>query len=299
MNSFKHLPKLMTFTAVAQSGSFTLAAKQLSVTKSAISQQVNQLEQDLGVRLLNRTTRGVSPTSIGERLLKRCLSLQSQANLIFDDLRLAGEDPVGRFSITLPHALASNVALPALDQLCTEYSGIEPETIVTDETLDLVKHQLDFAIHAGDLPDSNYRALPVGTMTEIFCATPLFLNRYGTPKNLDDLAKLKWISTSWQNTKTKVSFKNTPRNVNLTPFGKTNTLPTALQMALNHMGMILIPDIAAKPLLKNGQLVRIMDDLTGPLWPVHSLHPYTKEKPIHITRYHQLICQMFNDGQGH
>lgn len=290
----------MVFTEVVQQGSFTGAAKQLGITKSAVSQQIKALEADMDIRILNRTTRGVSTTALGQKLLSRCQVLKDQVDLILRDIANAEENPKGRFAITLPHALESHVVMPAVEQLCIEFPGLEPELIVSDSSLDLVEHHLDVAIHAGELPDSSYRALPIGTITEIFCASPLYLNKNITPKKVTDLSQLKWIATSWQKPKMSVYDVVTQEKITieLTQFSKVNNFPSALSMALRHLGMVLLPDNVARPLIKSGELVHLMVQFTGPIWPLHTLHAYHREKPIHLTRFHQLVCNNFNDSMN-
>jgi DNA-binding transcriptional LysR family regulator len=296
MNSLKQISRLMVFSEVVQQGSFTAAADKLGITKSAVSQQIKAFEAEMGIRVLNRTTRGISTTALGEKLLSRCHILKDQVDLILKDIASAEESPKGRFAVTLPHALENNVVMPAIEQLCLEYPKLEPEIIVSDQSLDLIDHALDAAIHAGELPDSSYRALPIGIITEIFCATPLYLNKNTTPKKLADLSRLKWIATSWQSS--KISIYNTitkqKTEIELDKFSKVNTFPSALSMALRHLGMVLLPDNVARPLIKSGELVQLVEQYTGPIWPLHTLHAYPKEKPIHLTRFHQLICNHFN-----
>jgi DNA-binding transcriptional LysR family regulator len=300
MDNIKQLSRLMIFAEVVQQGSFTGAAKQLGITKSAVSQQIKSLEADMDIRILNRTTRGVSTTALGERLLSRCQILKDQVDLVVKDIANAEDNPQGRFAITLPHSLESNVVMPAIEQLCLEYPNLEPELIVSDSSLDLVENNLDVAIHAGELPDSSYRALPIGTMTEVFCASPLYLNKNMTPQKLADLTQLKWISTSWQKQKMTIYdiVSKEKIMIQLTQFSKVNTFPSALAMALRHLGLVLLPDIVARPLIKSGELIHIMDKFTGPVWPVHTLHAYQREKPIHLTRFHQLVCNYFNNSMG-
>jgi DNA-binding transcriptional LysR family regulator len=298
MNNLKQLPRLMVFASVAQKGSFTQAAEALGITKSAVSQQVKLLESDLGIRVLNRTTRGVSPTALGEKLLLRCQILQDQVELAYADISNANQNPSGRFAITFPHALESIVVMPAIEQLCSEYPGLEPELVVTDKSLDLVEHNLDVAIHAGELADSSYRALPVGTIREVFCATPLFLNRTTLPKTVKDLTDQRWISTAWQQPKMSILDvqSNEKSTIHLNQIARVNTLPSALELSLRHLGMVLLPDVIAKPLIKSGELIHIMDTVTGPLWPVYTTHAYQTDKPIHLTRFHQLVCRYFNNA---
>jgi DNA-binding transcriptional LysR family regulator len=296
MNNTKQLSRLMIFLSIAQKGSFTQAGEALGITKSAVSQQIKVLESEMGIRLLNRTTRGVSLTALGEKLLLRCQLLQEQVELAYADVATAVENPSGRFAITYPHSLESIIVMPAIEQLCCEFSGLEPELVVSDSSLDLVENNLDVSLHAGELADSSYRALPVGTIKEIFCATPFFLNRNKVPKKIEDLMALHWISTAWQQPKTTIFdvSSNEKTEIKLKQFARVNTLPSALEMGLRHMGIMLVPDVTAMPLIKSGELVHIMDNITGPLWPVYMVHAYQKEKPIHLTRFHQLICRYFN-----
>ena len=117
------------------------------------------------------------------------------------------------------------------------------------------------------------------------------------PKKLDELSQLKWIATSWQKVKMPVYDLNGKEKalITLTQFAKVNNFPTALSMALRHLGMVILPDYVAKPLIHSGELVHIMDKTIVKLWPLHTVHAYKGEKPIHLTRFHQLICQYFND----
>lgn len=284
---------------MARKGSFTSAAEVLGITKSAVSQQVRLLETELGVRLMNRTTRGISLTALGERLVVRCQLLQDQVDLVFADIVNAGIYPKGRFAVTYPHALESSVVMPAVEQLCIEYPGLEPELVASDTVLDLIADKLDVAIYAGELPDSSYRALPVGTTTEVFGASPLYLNRTSTPRDTEHLCEHRWIATKWQQRNMPI-FRlgdNTSSIITLKPFAQVNTLPSAVDMALRHMGIVLLPDVVAAPLFKSGELVHIAEGITGPRWPVHTLHAYQSEKPVHISRFHQLVSRFFTGAR--
>lgn len=296
MNNHRQLPRLMIFTMVAQKRSFTAAAKQLNLSKSAVSQQVTTLESELGVRLLNRTTRELSLTPVGERLLERCNVLKDQLALIFNDLEAAGARPQGRFAVTYPYSLEAEVILPAIEQLCREFPNLEPVLMADDTTLDLVANQIDVSIHIGELADSTYRALPIGALTEVFCATPRYLNRHPCISSKDDLVDHRWIAMSWQRSATQVTCIQTGKTdtVILKEFARSSTLPAAVEMTMKDFGIALIPDIIAKPLIQSGRLVQVAREVRGPEWPVYSVHAYQSEKPVHITRFHQLVCARFS-----
>ncbi|MDD5277530.1 MAG: LysR substrate-binding domain-containing protein [Methylovulum sp.] len=120
--------------------------------------------------------------------------------------------------------------------------------------MDLVVNNLDIAIHAGELPDSSYRALPVGTMTELFCATQLCLHRNAIPQTPESLCEHRWIATSWQHRSMSIFHRDNSEKsiIDLNRFAKVNTLLCALEMALCHMGIGLLPDVIVRPLFKTG-----------------------------------------------
>jgi len=141
----------MVFTIVAKKRSFTGAAQYLGLSKSAVSQHVTVLEKELGVRLLNRTTREISLTAIGATLLERCIVLQDQLSLAFNDLDEARDNPRGRFAVTYPHSLESAVILPAIEQLSKEFPNLEPCLFVDDASLEICTKTL---LHSMSYPNS-------------------------------------------------------------------------------------------------------------------------------------------------
>ncbi len=300
MNSIKILPSLLIFARVANSGSFTEAARLLGMSKSAVSQQVSRLEEVLGSQLLRRNTRGLSVTALGIRLLDRCELLQDQVDLALAELSNAEKTPVGTLSVTFPHSLERDVVVPAVRQLCQEYPGLEPDLIVTDHKLDLVQNKLDVAIYGGEPDDSNYRALPVGSMTEIWCATAGYLQRFGEPRTLEDLSDHRWIGTPWQRNPLTVFEEGdgaTPIRVKMKRYARANTLPCSIELAKQHMGLILLPDIIGQPLIHENCLVRILEGYRGPEWRFHFLHPFQTEKPAYISRFHQLVAHYFRKAR--
>lgn len=196
MNNIKQLSALLIFAEVANRQSFTGAAKYFGMSKSAISQQIKRLEQDIGQQLLSRHTRGMALTATGEKLLRRCELLRDQVGLAFEELNHSKEVPSGTFAVTIPHSCEKDIVIPAISQLCLEFPEIEPKILVTDEPKDLIQNKLDVAIYAGELKDSNYRALPIGKIGEYFCASPTYRQRNGQPANVDELQNHRLIATS-------------------------------------------------------------------------------------------------------
>jgi DNA-binding transcriptional LysR family regulator len=296
MNNIKRLPALLIFAEVANAQSFTLAAKQLGMSKSAISQQLKRLEEDIGQQLLSRHTRGMSLTAAGEKLLGRCELLRDQVDLAIGELDSSKETPCGTFAITIPHSCEKDIVIPALSQLCQEFPLIEPDVQVTDTAQDLIKNNLDVAIYAGELRDSNYRALPIGNAHEIFCATPSYIQKHGMPHRLEQLKEHRFIANSWQKSPLTIYHHQAPSEgspLEVDFFANTNTLPSTLEMVLHNMGTTLLPEFTIQSALASGQLVRVLPEFHGWQWPFYMVHRFQGEKPVHVTRFYQLVKHFF------
>ncbi len=301
MNNVKKLSSLLIFAEVANKQSFTLAAEKLAMSKSAISQHIKRLEQDTGQQLLSRNTRGMSLTAAGEKLLSRCELLRDQVELAYDELTISKEVPSGIFALTIPHSFEKNIIIPALKQLCLEFPLLEIDLQVTDKPLDLIDNNLDVSIYGGELKDSNYRALPIGSANEIFCASPNYLQRNNKLITLKDLNDHQVIATSWQKRTLDVFENNSPseqRSVQINYFAKANTLPSVLAFILQDMGIALLPEFVVKSALAKSELIRALPNYRGKHWPFYMVHRFHGEKPIHITRFYQLVKHYFSKLSG-
>ncbi|MEW6996127.1 LysR family transcriptional regulator [Colwelliaceae bacterium BS250] len=301
MNNVKMLPSLLIFAEVAKQQSFTLAAKQLGMSKSTVSQHVKRLETQIGQQLLSRHTRGMALTAAGEKLLSRCELLQDQVNLAFAEIDSSKEAPSGVFAITIPHSLEREIVIPALNQLCIEFVNIEPRILVSDQMQDLIKNNLDVALSFGELKDSHYRALPVGVVGESICASSVYVQRYGLAKTVEDLQQHRWIPAPWQKQQLAIYENNATSkkiDVNVKFAAQTNTLPTALEMVLNDMGMALLPEFFLQTELASGRLVRVMQTHQGKQWPLYMVHRFQADKPIHVSRFYQLVKHFFNKANS-
>ncbi|MFT2092415.1 LysR family transcriptional regulator [Paraglaciecola sp. 2405UD69-4] len=295
MNTVKLAPLLLIFVEVANKRSFTAAAKKLGLTKSAISQQIKRLEEATGQQLLIRNTRGVVLTAVGESLLARSELLSEQLSLALTELDNAKEQPSGDFRVSIPPFFEKSIVIPAIKQLSIEFPKLRPEVIIAGEWQDLIENNLDAAIFGGDIKNCDYRALSVGKVSEIFCASPRYLKQYGKLSELQHLAKHKFIATAWQHD-TLHLFDNNLTNkqlVDVQHWAKVNTLSSALEMVLNDMGVALFPEFLAQAHLTDERVVRVLPNIRGRAWHFYFLHQYKGEKPVHITRFYHLFCHYF------
>ena len=170
--------QMLVFDEVIKKGSFTAAAESLGHTKSAVSQYVSQLEGDLGVRLLNRSTRRLNLTVVGLQLAKRSEQLLDLLMTTVAEVKSHEQAPAGRIAITAPHAFESNLVTPIVAQLCDEYPKLVPELVYSDERLDLLQQKLDMAISVGRQKDSSYHAILIGKLDSILVASPAYLAKH-------------------------------------------------------------------------------------------------------------------------
>ncbi len=240
--------------------------------------------------------RGFVSAYSGEKLLARCELLRDQVNLAFEEINQSKEAPSGEFALTLPHACERDIVIPALNQLCKEFPGIEPRIVVTDESMDLIQNNLDVAIFGGELKDSNYRALPIGTASEIFCATPAYIHKQGSLNKPDDLPLHDLIATAWQSSPLSLYKNDKPAEsipIEVKYHIKANTMPSVLEIVLSGMGIALLPEFAVRSHIANGDLIRALPGYQGWQWPFYLVHRFHGEKPVHVTRFYQLVKHFF------
>jgi len=255
------------------------------------------VEKELGVQLLKRNTRGLSITISGEKLLRRCDFLKGQVDSAFHELANTEQQAKGTFSIIFPPPLEKDIMIPAISQLCREFPNLNPNITVTLEKRDLIKNKLDIAVFGGEPRDSDYRALALANTCEYFCATPEYISKKGAPKAIEDLKQHAWIANEWQKNPiliTEVKDVTQKHSIKLNEMARSNSSSSTLAMTLEHLGISLLPNILCASLIEQGKLQRILPQYNGPEWPFYFIHPFKGEKPIHITRFYQLVKHHFS-----
>jgi len=181
------LQTMQIYVQVVDSGSFTQAAEVLQLHRPTITKAVQQLERELGVRLLHRTTRKVSVTTEGGEFYQRCRRLLEEVNDTFNSFTSHAVVPTGRLRLDLPVTLAKSVIIPALPDFQKRYPQIELILGATDQPVDLFDDGIDCVVRLGELKDSSLVARRIGAIPMVTCASPEYLERHGMPMNLEDL----------------------------------------------------------------------------------------------------------------
>lgn len=190
------LNHLLTFYWVARSESFTAAARALQLPKSSVSRQIVALEQRLGTRLLERTTRRLSLTEIGRTYLVYCERVIAEAEEAERAVTAYTAEPRGLLRVGVPVTFARSFLAPLLPAFCRKYPQIRLDLVLRGGRLDPLQMQLDVVIHVGRLEDSSYVVRKLGSMQQGLFASKEYLQRYPTPQSPDDLRQHSMIAVS-------------------------------------------------------------------------------------------------------
>lgn len=279
---------MQLFVRVAELGSFTRAAETLSLPKGSVSRQVQQLESSLGTRLLHRTTRRVQLTQDGTVYYERCRDLL--ANL--DELdNLFQSDPAsvsGRLRVDMPAPVAQNIVIPRLPALLQQYPGLELELSSSDRLVDVVQEGFDCVIRAGQLKDSGLVARPLGALTQINCASPAYLARFGeplTPEDLGSHALVHYTATLGARPPGFEYYQGSQTHwVNAGGVLTVNSTQTYLAACLAGLGIIQSPRAGCREMLKTGQLIEILPQYRARPLPVSLIYPHRRNlsRRVHL-----------------
>lgn len=267
------LPALQAFVKVVQTGSFTRAAEALHTQKAHLSRVVSQLEAELGVRLLERTTRALSLTEIGREFFERSVGILGSV----DDARRAVQQAQGEPRGTLKLTCGVEFGMIAVNDWITRYLAHHPQVAVeadfTGRLVDLVHEGFDLAIRLGTLADSTLAARQLGVLDYGLFAAPAYLARHGTPADPDQLkahALLAFASAGapagWT-----LSQGTAVRRLALQPRLRANNLFAVRDAACAELGVAQLPLIVAAPAVQAGQLQPVLPDWALPQVPVQAV----------------------------
>lgn len=279
----RNLNDLIHFVTVAREGSFTRAASLLGVTQSALSQSISGLEKRLDIRLLTRTTRSVSPTAAGERLMNAIGHRFDEIETELDQLTEMRDKPAGTVRITCGEHILRTTLLPRLTPLLREYPDISVEFDVNYGFRDIVADRYDAGVRLGDTIDKDMIAVPLGPQLRMAAAaSPAYFAARALPKNPRDLIQHNCINQRMQTAGGLYvwDFKRRGRALNVRVDGQLifNTSPSMVDAALAGLGIAFLPEEEFAPYLQDGRLVRVLEDWCPP-FPGYYLYYPSRRQP--------------------
>lgn len=277
-----NLNDLLAFRAVAAERSFTRAAAQMGVSTSALSHAVRGLEERLGIRLLNRTTRSVVPTQAGDRLLQVVGTLFDGVEAELASLSELRDNPSGMIRLTTSAEAAKTILEPALIPLLARYPDLKVELSVDAGFVDIVAERFDAGVRLGETVAKEMIAVRIGPdICMAAVASPAYFERHKPPSAPHELSNHNCINLrfptygglyAWE-------FEKAGRALNVRVDGQmiVNDNTLALQAAIDGLGIAYLPDDTVQPLLANGSLVRALEDWCPPFPGYHLYYPSRRQ----------------------
>lgn len=267
---------MRVFCSVIEAGGFAPAADRMGLSTSAVSRHVAQLEAHLNVRLLNRTTRRMSPTDEGFAYFERCTQLL--ADLEETEASVSGEArrPHGRLRLTAPIALATLRLAPAFAAFSRQYPDITLDIALSDSIADFAEEGLDLAIRVGRVGSENLVARHIGDSVLLVAAAPDYLKRAGTPSCPDDLAHHECLTYTYSSIGNQWSFEDRDGKTITTRIGgpiNANNGMLLAEIAAAAGGIAFAPCFILQPLIDAGRLQRVLPDWGTPRLPIHAVYP--------------------------
>lgn len=277
-----NLNDLLAFVTVAREASFTRAGAALGVSQSALSQTIKALEERLQIRLLTRTTRSVSPTPAGERLLQAIGNRFEEIEGELDALTELRDKPAGSVRITSGDHVLRTVLLPRLLPLMHHYPDITIEFDVSYGLRDIVADRFDAGVRLGESIDKDMVALPIGPKLRMAAvASPAYFRNHPVPKVPEDLTRHSCINIRFPTAGGLYvwEFERRGRQLNVRVEGQAifNTSPHIVLAALDGLGVAFLPEEEFGPHIEEGRLVRVLQDWCPPFSGYHLYYPSRKQ----------------------
>ncbi|MFB1489153.1 MULTISPECIES: LysR family transcriptional regulator [unclassified Thiocapsa] len=265
---------MTVFVAVAEEESFAAAARRLRISPPAVTRAIASLEERLGVRLLTRTTRSVRPTDAGSRYLEDARRILLEADEADEVAAGINATPRGHLALTAPVLFGKIYVMPIVIAYQMAFEETSVSALFIDRVVNLVEEGLDVGIRIGVLPDSSLRAIRVGRVRRVVCASPAYLETHGTPRIPADLARHSVIAATSVSPGTEWTFARGKQRigVRLTPRILVNTNDGALEAAKSGFGLTRLLSYQVASELAAGSLDTVLRDYEEASLPVHVIH---------------------------
>ncbi len=289
---------LMTvFVAVAEEEGFAAAARRLAMSPPAVTRAIAALEARLSVKLLNRSTRFVRVTEAGQRYL-------DDARRIIADVEAADEataginaEPRGHLAVTAPVLFGKMYVMPTIVDYLQRYPGMDVSALFLDRVVNLLEEGVDVGIRIGELPDSSMKAIRVGQIHRVLCASPAYLALRGAPQQPDQLGNHSIIAATSVTPMVEWRFTHAGQNsaIKVKPRLTVSSNDAAIAASVAGLGISRLLSYQVKGHFDNGELVRVMQDHeTAPL-PVHVVHRESRYASTKVRSFVDLIVMQLRE----
>ena len=258
----QHLSRILIFNAVAKNNNFRKAADELGYTASAVSKQIQNLEDELSIKLFIRTTRSVHLTDEGQMYYQTTQRILDELQEVENKLYNFKNTPFGRLKISLPMSFGQQYLSNTLSQYAKDFPNVQLTTVFDDKRVDIIQDEYDLAVRIGQLEDSSLIVKKIAPCPIMTCASPEYIIQYGKPKTPYDLAQHKCILYNQNSSLEQWTYQLEGKNINIpiNPIMKTNSAKNITDACLAGVGIANIPIFAAYEYLQSNQLIHVFQN---------------------------------------
>jgi DNA-binding transcriptional LysR family regulator len=293
---------MQLFTRIVELGSFTRAAGALGIPRATATHALKELEARLGTRLLERTTRSVRPTLDGQAFYERCVHLLADLDDAESSLRTLAANPRGTLRLDLHGTHATRIVLPRIDEFRSRYPQIDMVISSGDRLVDLVREGIDCVVRAGTPRDSSLVARRLAVMPEVICASPEYLQYYGTPQHPDELSAHQAVgffaSTHDRRYPFELVVDGQAREFELGGWISVNDAESYVTSALRGCGLIQLPRFHVEDELREGRLVEVLDAWSSTGLPVSAMYPHHRQLSPRVRVFVDWLISIYEQKFG-
>ncbi|WP_226893771.1 LysR family transcriptional regulator [Nisaea sediminum] len=291
----ENLTGLVVFAKVVEEGGFSKAAASLGISKSSVSKQVSALEDHLGTRLLNRTTRRFSLTESGTLLYERCQRIVAEVDAAEREAGSLQSKPSGLLRVSAGVSFGRVQLAKLLPGFLFDYPDLSVELVLNDRRVDLVEEGYDVALRIGDLADSSLIARKLCPVRVVTVASPDYLKKRGEPKHPDDLAGHAHLAYSYLNEGMSWNFRAGDRtqHARISPRALANNGDAILTMAESGGGIAQIPTFICADSVRAGRLKPILCDFEPAEFGLYAMYPHARNLPLKVRVFVDFLSRKF------
>jgi DNA-binding transcriptional LysR family regulator len=288
---------MLVFTKVAKAGSFASAAKELGLSRAMATKHVMQLENGLGIRLLNRTTRNLSLTEVGMVYLERCLQILDEMEEMEIAVTRLQTEPRGTLKVNATPFFGAYHLAPAIAAYMEAFPEVNVELVLQAGYIDLIEEGFDLAIHLDEMRDSSLIARKLGSSQRIVCGSPQYFNKHGIPKTPDDLRKHNCLTNSSLPPRDQWQFSipgGETTVVKVTGNMEANVADALRMAAINGLGLVLLPTYMVGQDIRKGRLNPVLTDYVPAPLEIHAVYPHRKHLSAKVRTFVDFLSERFH-----
>jgi DNA-binding transcriptional LysR family regulator len=292
------LTSMALFVKAVDSGSFSATARSMNLTPSAVSKQISRLEDRLGARLFNRSTRQLAPTEEGRAYYERCLRILADIEEAEAAVSELNAEPRGALRINMPVVFGRRHIVPLIGAFLERYPNVSMELSMSDQFVDLIAEGADMLIRVGELKDSSLIARKLAEARRVIAATPGYWDKHGMPEKPEDLRAHNCLAYSYLasgNTWRMTDTLGREHSVQATGNLASNNGEALLEAALEGLGVVNLPTWMLGPDLEAGRLEEVLADFAQPEPSVHAIYPPGRHLSAKVRTFVDFLADHFKE----